>query len=60
MIYKIEHIHNMNQLVDGEAYLHKEEDPRYRGGAIPSKAFKYLQTMTDGTPELNQGMLLAI
>ena len=50
----------MNQLVDGEAYLHKEEDPRYRGGAIPSKAFKYLQTMTDGTPELNQGMLLAI
>nr|XP_029724901.1 uncharacterized protein LOC109621263 isoform X3 [Aedes albopictus] len=34
--------------VDGEVYLHNEEDPRYRGAAIPSKAFRYLQNMTDG------------
>jgi len=27
--------------------LHTEEDPRYRGAAIPSKAFKLLQNMTD-------------
>lgn len=35
-------------IVDGEVYLHNEEDPRYRGAAIPSKAFRYLQNMTDG------------
>lgn len=34
--------------IDGEVYLHNETDPRYRGPAIPSKAFKFLQTMTDG------------
>lgn len=34
--------------VDGEVYLHNEEDPRYRGAAIPSKAFRYLQNLTDG------------
>lgn len=34
--------------VDGEVFLHNEEDPRYRGAAIPSKAFRYLQNMTDG------------
>lgn len=34
--------------VDGEVYLHNEEDPRYRGAAIPSKAFRYLQNITDG------------
>ncbi|XP_063699776.1 uncharacterized protein LOC134830281 isoform X2 [Culicoides brevitarsis] len=33
--------------VDDELYLHKEENPRYRGSAIPSKAFKLLQTMTN-------------
>jgi hypothetical protein len=26
--------------------LHTEADPRYRGAAIPSRAFKMLQTMT--------------
>lgn len=35
-------------IVDQENYLHSEEDPRYRGAAIPSKAFKMLQNMTDG------------
>lgn len=34
-------------LVDGDTYLHQEEDPRYRGAAIPSRAFRYLQNMTD-------------
>lgn len=39
--------------VDGEVYLHNEEDPRYRGAAIPSKAFRYLQNMTDGGQAAN-------
>lgn len=34
-------------LVDGDVYLHQEADPRYRGSAIPSRAFRYLQNMTD-------------
>ncbi|XP_070505303.1 putative mediator of RNA polymerase II transcription subunit 26 isoform X2 [Chironomus tepperi] len=34
--------------VDEEVFLHSESDPRYRGSAIPSKAFKCLQKMTDG------------
>lgn len=34
-------------LVDSDNYLHQEEDPRYRGAAIPSRAFRYLQNMTD-------------
>jgi hypothetical protein len=38
------------QLVDDEVFLHSESDPRYKGSAIPSKAFKFLQTMTDGAP----------
>lgn len=33
--------------VDNESSLHHEEDPRYRGGAIPSRAFRFLQTMTE-------------
>lgn len=33
--------------VDHEKFLHSVEDPRYRGAAIPSKAFKMLQQMTD-------------
>lgn len=37
-------------VVDGEIYLHSETDPRYKGSAIPSKAFKVLQTMLDGSP----------
>lgn len=37
-------------LVDDEIYLHSESDPRYKGSAIPSKAFKALQIMTDGAP----------
>lgn len=35
--------------VDHETYLHQEEDPRYRGAAIPSRAFRFLQNMTDST-----------
>lgn len=34
-------------IVDNESSLHHEEDPRYRGGAIPSRAFRFLQTMTE-------------
>uniref|UniRef100_A0A9I3BD90 Uncharacterized protein n=1 Tax=Anopheles coluzzii TaxID=1518534 RepID=A0A9I3BD90_ANOCL len=40
--------------VDGEVYFHNEEDPRYRGAAIPSKAFRYLQNMTDSGQAANQ------
>ena len=32
--------------VDDEVYLHQEADPRYRGAAIPSRAFRMLQNMT--------------
>lgn len=47
--------------VDKEIYLHTEEDPRYRGAAIPSKAFKMLQHMTDGNNlENNNGMRILI
>lgn len=46
---------NIEILVDSEVYLHSEQDPRYRGGAIPSKAFKMLQKMTGGAPNSNQG-----
>lgn len=43
-----------SKLVDQEKFLHTEEDPRYRGAAIPSKAFKMLQHMTDGgQPDAN-------
>ncbi|XP_055600923.1 uncharacterized protein LOC129749858 isoform X2 [Uranotaenia lowii] len=41
--------------VDGEVFLHKEEDPRYRGAAIPSKAFRYLQNLTEGAGQAAQG-----
>lgn len=44
-------------IVDQEIYLHTEENPRYRGAAIPSKAFKMLQHMTDGNNcDNNNGM----
>ncbi|KAL6953414.1 hypothetical protein U1Q18_050719, partial [Sarracenia purpurea var. burkii] len=33
--------------VDEDIFLHSETDPRYRGSAIPSKAFRKLQNMTD-------------
>jgi len=33
--------------VDQETYLHQEKDPRYRGAAIPSRAFRFLQNMTE-------------
>lgn len=36
-------------IVDQETYLHQEEDPRYRGAAIPSRAFRFLQNMTDSS-----------
>lgn len=42
-------------LVDADTFLHSEEDPRYRGAAIPSKAFKLLQNMTDGGQFMAQG-----
>lgn len=45
------------KLVDDEIYLHSESDPRYKGSAIPSKAFKALQTMTDGAPNNVAGKL---
>ena len=38
---------NEYSTVDGDTYLHQEADPRYRGSAIPSRAFRYLQNMTD-------------
>lgn len=34
-------------LVDEDRFLHQEADPRYRGSAIPSKAFRILQSMTN-------------
>ena len=37
----------MTFLVDGDTYLHQEADPRYRGATIPSRAFRYLQNITD-------------
>ncbi|XP_046433089.1 uncharacterized protein LOC124185889 isoform X1 [Neodiprion fabricii] len=40
-------MNKFKEQVDGETYLHQEEDPRYRGAAIPSRAFRFLQTMTD-------------
>ncbi|XP_023290590.1 uncharacterized protein LOC105702428 [Orussus abietinus] len=33
--------------VDGDTYLHRVTDPRYRGSAIPSRAFQCLQNMTE-------------
>lgn len=46
---------NQKSLVDADSFLHSEEDPRYRGAAIPSKAFKLLQNMTDGGQFMAQG-----
>nr|XP_033332449.1 flocculation protein FLO11-like [Megalopta genalis] len=40
-------MNKFKEQVDNENTLHYEEDPRYRGSAIPSRAFRYLQTMTD-------------
>ncbi|GLG96763.1 Uncharacterized protein GBIM_03673, partial [Gryllus bimaculatus] len=34
--------------VDEDSFLHNESDPRYRGASIPSRAFRMLQSMTDG------------
>ena len=42
--------------MDGDTYLHQEEDPRYRGAAIPSRAFRYLQNMTDSGDVSNSNM----
>lgn len=61
-----EDIHTMKyffpfvKLVDNENYLHQVEDPRYRGAAIPSRAFRYLQNMTDSTdaPLVNSSRFL--
>ncbi|XP_034183082.2 uncharacterized protein LOC117605645 isoform X1 [Osmia lignaria lignaria] len=40
-------MNKFKEQVDNESSLHNEEDPRYRGAAIPSRAFRFLQTMTD-------------
>ncbi|KAL6439957.1 hypothetical protein ACFW04_002960 [Cataglyphis niger] len=40
-------MNKFKEQVDHETYLHQEEDPRYRGAAIPSRAFRFLQNMTD-------------
>ncbi|XP_043478062.1 uncharacterized protein LOC122508653 isoform X2 [Leptopilina heterotoma] len=40
-------MNKFKEQVDGDVYLHQEADPRYRGSAIPSRAFRYLQNMTD-------------
>ncbi|KAK0162797.1 hypothetical protein PV327_006543 [Microctonus hyperodae] len=40
-------MNKFKEQVDSDNYLHQEEDPRYRGAAIPSRAFRYLQNMTD-------------
>jgi hypothetical protein len=44
---------HITHAVDEEVFLHSESDPRYRGSAIPSKAFKCLQKMTDGSQSHN-------
>ncbi|EFA08977.2 hypothetical protein TcasGA2_TC006684 [Tribolium castaneum] len=44
-------MNRFKQGVDDDTSLHNEVDPRYRGPAIPSKAFKLLQSMTDGAPD---------
>ncbi|CAK9831847.1 hypothetical protein ANTRET_LOCUS8774 [Anthophora retusa] len=40
-------MNKFKEQVDNDSSLHHEEDPRYRGAAIPSRAFRFLQTMTD-------------
>lgn len=40
--------------VDEDSFLHTESDPRYRGAAIPSRAFRMLQNMTDGTTDYSE------
>lgn len=42
-------MNKFKEQVDGDTYLHQEEDPRYRGATIPSRAFRYLQNMTDAS-----------
>jgi hypothetical protein len=47
--------------VDEDTFLHTESDPRYRGAAIPSRAFRLLQNMTDGTADYSeQGMAACV
>lgn len=46
-------MNKVKEQVDGDTYLHQEEDPRYRGAAIPSRAFRYLQNMTDDGGSVN-------
>ncbi|XP_063979964.1 fibrous sheath CABYR-binding protein-like isoform X2 [Diachasmimorpha longicaudata] len=47
-------MNKFKEQVDGDTYLHQEEDPRYRGAAIPSRAFRYLQNMTDDGVNTNE------
>jgi hypothetical protein len=48
-------------LVDEDSFLHTESDPRYRGAAIPSRAFRMLQNMTDGSADYSeQGMAASV
>lgn len=44
----------MLRLVVDDDNNQREVDPRYRGPAIPSKAFKLLQNMTEGSSNPNQ------
>ncbi|XP_063915532.1 uncharacterized protein LOC135131633 isoform X1 [Zophobas morio] len=48
-------MNRFRQGVDDDTSLHNEVDPRYRGPAIPSKAFKLLQSMTDGSSDTPVG-----
>jgi hypothetical protein len=50
-----------SSLVDEDSFLHTESDPRYRGAAIPSRAFRMLQNMTDGSADNSeQGMTASV
>lgn len=47
-------MNKFKEQVDQETYLHQEKDPRYRGAAIPSRAFRFLQNMTESNdPSVN-------
>ena len=46
--------------MDEDTFLHTESDPRYRGAAIPSRAFRMLQNMTDGTADYSEQGMVAV
>ncbi|XP_044004406.1 uncharacterized protein LOC122849681 isoform X3 [Aphidius gifuensis] len=52
-------MNKFKEQVDGDTFLHQEEDPRYRGATIPSRAFRCLQNMTDvadGSTDASRGV----